>query len=124
MENIVAISAQILQLSETIQDGMEHLLSRMDEGHFEDNYYLFQDIVRAFSAIYDAMKSLAMLSPLKESQIMELSEKLITSLDSINGSYENHEQDKAQEAMQAVFLPALSKWKDELERCLHPLADS
>jgi len=124
MENMVAMSAQILGLSDTIQEGMEHLLSKMNEGHFEDNYYLFQDIVRAFSAIYDALKSITGLSPLEESQIMELSERLIASLDSINDSYETHEQDKVQQAMQAVFIPTIRKWKDELKRCLHPLVDS
>lgn len=124
MENIVAITTQILQLSETIQEGIEHLLSRMDEGYFEDNYYLFQDMVSAFSAIYEAVKSIAMLPPLKESQIMDLSVKLFGSLNGINDSYENHEQDKAKLDMQMVLLPALSRWKEELERFLHPLVDS
>ena len=124
MENVDAITTQMLQLSETIQEGIEHLLSMMDEGHFEDNYYLFQDMVSAFSAIYEAMTSLDMLPLFKESQITDLSLKLIVSLNGINDSYEKHEQDKVKVDMQMVLLPALSRWKEEFERCLHPLVDS
>jgi hypothetical protein len=124
MENIIAISSQIIRLSGTIQEGMDHLVRRMNEGFFEDNYYLFQDMVRAFSAIYDAMGPLTVLSPLKESHIMELGGNLMSTLDSINDLYENHELDKAQQHMQMVLLPAFGRWKDELDRCLHPLVDS
>ncbi|MDD3365459.1 MAG: hypothetical protein PHZ03_10795 [Syntrophomonas sp.] len=124
MKNIVEVSTDILQLSLTIQEGFQHLVGRMGEGHFEDTYYLFQDIVRAFSSIYDAVRPLSLVSPLGESQIAELTEKLINAFDDMNKAYENNELDKAQQDLQVVLFPAFESWRGELERCLHPLVDS
>ncbi len=122
MDNIYAITTEILDLIITIEEGLEHLNKRMGELHFEDTRYLFQDILEAYLSIMTAMEGL--MDNLNTDAVLEKSKQLHNAMEQMNQSYEVNKMDKARMDMQFVLVPTFKQWKSAMESCLRPLAQA
>lgn len=110
------IASDIINLSDTIMEGLEHIKKRVYDGHFEETYYLLEDIIDAVASIHKATEP--MLPLLGENRIEQYSEHLTRLIDEMTNNYEAQRIEKAKTDMQLVLIPAFKQWKTELERCL------
>lgn len=116
------IAREVMELSETIRAGFEHLQNRMAEGHFEDTEYLFVDILAAFNAIFRSSEQFISES---DQELMErLKEKLLTALEGMGVNYEQKKLDVARMDLQFVLIPAYQVWQTELHKYLSPWLES
>lgn len=106
----------ILDLTDTMLEGMEHLKNRMQEGYFEDTCYLYFDIVKAIASIYDALEPL--IPQLGDNRIEDFTGELNRVNEKMVEIYEQKQFEIAKDNMEFQLLPAFKKWKIELERCL------
>ena len=51
MEYMYEVAGQIIELSQTIKEGLIHINEKMDEGQLKETLYLFEDVLEAFSSI-------------------------------------------------------------------------
>lgn len=109
------VARDIMKLSETILEGMEHIDSRMKEGNVLDTSYLFQDIVSALTSIFNSLQPI--LPQLSENRVVVLSDQLIAAMADMTSGYEQKEEEKAAQALQGL-LPVFHTWQNELDRCL------
>lgn len=110
------IAGDIINLSNTIMEGLEHIKSRIVDGYFEDTYYLLEDIINAIASIHKATEPLLPL--LGDNQIEQYTEQLTHLIDEMTNNYQAKQIEKAKIDMQLVLIPAFKEWKNELERCL------
>lgn len=110
------IASDIINLSDTIMEGLEHIKQRVLEGYLEDTYYLLEDIINAVASIHKATEQ--MLSVLGENRIEEYTQHINHLIDEMTNNYKEQRIEKAKTDYQLVLIPAFKKWKNELERCL------
>lgn len=110
------IASDIISLSDTIMEGLEHVKKRVLDGYFEETYYLLEDIINAIASIHKATES--MLPLLGDNRIEQYTEQLNRLIDEMTNNYQTQRIEKAKTDMQLVLIPAFKEWKNELERCL------
>jgi len=110
------IASDIISLSDTIIEGLEHIKKRVYEGYFEETYYLLEDITDAVASINKAAEPILPL--LGENRIEQYAEHLNRLIEEMISNYEAQRIEKAKTDMQLVLIPAFKEWKNELERCL------
>lgn len=121
MESQINLCREILNIGTTMEEGLNHLVSRMGEGHFEDTRYLFDDIGDAFRSINAALNTVTIQ---EGNAIEEMSDRLQTSFEKMNQSYEIDNLSQGRMDMQFVVVPAFKIWIQEIDRCLSPLVQS
>ncbi len=109
----------VLSLAETVLEGLEFLLNRLEDGHALDSIYLLEDVQAAVVSIGNALeKGLpgveVDLSGLQGTPLEE-------ELDRMWQLYKQDNVNDAQREMQARLLPEARRWKKELEKCFEPL---
>lgn len=122
MENQISMCREIIIMGGTMEEGLNHLVRRMGEGHFEDTRYLFDDIMEAFRAINAALETVSI--QWEETKVGELSDRLQMSIDKMNQFYEDNKLDQGRIDMKFVLMPAFSVWIQEIDKCLSPLIQS
>ncbi|MGS0763330.1 hypothetical protein [Syntrophomonas curvata] len=110
------IASDIISLSDTIMEGLEHIKKRVFDGYFEETYYLLEDIIDAIASIHKATEP--MLPLMGENRIEQYAEHLNHLIDEMTNNYQTQRIEKAKTDMQLVLIPAFKEWKNELERCL------
>lgn len=110
------IASDIINLSDTIMEGLEHIKQRVLDGYLEDTYYLLEDIINAVASIHKATEQ--MLPVLGENRIEEYTQHINHLIDEMTNNYKEQRIEKAKTDYQLVLIPAFKKWKNELERCL------
>ncbi|HWP95348.1 MAG TPA: hypothetical protein VN426_00710 [Syntrophomonadaceae bacterium] len=116
MDNIFDVIQKALELSATILEGMEHIHSKFNAGHYEDVLPLFQDVIQALISIQEAIQPMSIQLPVERLEC--LADALRVSLDQIALAYEQSNWGLASESMQNQLLPGYLTWKEELARCL------
>lgn len=116
MPDSYAMVSDILDLSDSVLQAMEHLQSRLAEGHLEDSSYLLEDLRDAVTSIENATELL--MPQLGDNQISDYTSELQRMVDEMGDTYEQRQIEKAKVDMQWVLIPAARKWRDELGRCL------
>lgn len=122
MESLITLSRDMVELSNTIKEGLEHLDKRLAEGHLEDSYYLFQDIVQAFYSVTRAMES--MQANVEIAGVVQATDSLLSAFEKLSTSYEDQKLNQARMDLQLILSPAFSNWSSELHRCLQPIMES
>lgn len=122
MENLITLSRDMVELSNTIKEGLDHLDKRLAEGHLEDSYYLFQDIVQAFYSVTRAMES--MQANVEIAGVVKATDSLLSAFEKLSTSYEDQKLNQARMDLQLILTPAFSAWSSELHRCLQPIMES
>ena len=110
------IAGDIISLSDTIMEGLEHIKQRVLDGYLEDTYYLMEDIINAVASIHRAIDP--MLPLMGENQIEELTCNINHLIDEMINNYREQRIEKAKIDFRLVLIPAFKEWKNELERCL------
>jgi len=110
------IASDIINLSDTIMEGLEHIKQRVSEGYLEDTYYLLEDIINAVASIHKATEQI--LPVMGENHIEEYTQHINHLIDEMTNNYKEQRIEKAKTDYQLVLIPAFKKWKNELERCL------
>src|SRR5690606_25210259 len=109
---------QTVGLAETCLEGIEHIKSRFNEGHFEDTIRLFRDSVEAYYHMERAIQALP--KKLAANQLEERTESLRKAFEHVVSAYKKGDRGKAQEIIQFTLQPAFKKWKSELEKAFAP----
>lgn len=122
MSDQVTIARDIMELTDTIQAGLEHLGTRMAEGYLEDTEYLFADILTAIGSIFNAIAPF--IADADQKLMEELKEKLLTALEGMCAYYENKNLELAKKNLQFVLNPTFQIWHAEMKKCLRPWLES
>lgn len=116
MPDSYAMVADILDLSDSVIQAMEHLQARLAEGHLEDSVYLLEDLKDAVVSIQNATELL--MPQLGDNRIDDFTIQLQRLVEEMADTYEQRRIEKAKIDMQWVLIPLAVKWRDELDRCL------
>lgn len=122
MSDQITIARDIIELSHTIQAGLEHLKNRMAEGHLQDTEYLFADILAALGSVFQAFEPF-IAEPDRE-LMDKLKDKLLMALEGLCANYEHSLLDMAKKNLEFVLMPAFQVWKSEMQKCLGPWLES
>jgi len=117
MDRIANLKGSILDLSNTIQEGLDHLNKRMAELPLEDTRYLFADIADAYQSIVSALE-FSRADTKADYSFLNQFGKLPVAFAKMNQSYDENKLDEARMDMQFILLPAFKEWREELERYL------
>ncbi|SDH19792.1 hypothetical protein SAMN05192534_102141 [Alteribacillus persepolensis] len=114
MEKQLPVMEHILNLSETMGEGLQHIARLFHEGKFENGLPLFEDVIQAFTTIE---QSFASLSSNMEALgiVQEEQEKFRTALDYIVTQMESGAHEQSKEVLHFTVLPRWRKWKGALE---------
>jgi RNA binding exosome subunit len=118
MDKYVEVMRHVIELSETVDGGLEHIKRRINEGYFEDTIQLFTDVVEAFSHIEKSIQPL--LPHLPQNNLDSLTISLHESFEYAVSAYEKGEGGKVLEIIQFNLLPMYKKWQTVLEATLRP----
>lgn len=116
MPDSYAMVADILDLSDSVIQAMEHLQERLIDGHLEDSSYLLEDLKDAVISIQNATELL--MPHLGDNQINEFTIQLKGLVKDMTLTYQQRMIEKAKLDMQWQLIPLACKWRDELGRCL------
>lgn len=112
------IADRILQLLDTIGEGLEYLHSRLQEGIVEENRYLIEDLGAALQAVK------ASLAAANDLAIDAAAAELGRCLEELDRAYSGGEVEKARFEMQITVMPAFKRWEQLLRSYLTPAAHS
>lgn len=112
----IDVIKQSLALSDTGLESLEHIKLQYKEGKFAETFYLFNDVVNAFSTIERSVQDLLPLLP--ENQIQVLMDRLRSALEHVVAAYEQERLSQAREVMQFNLMPTYKEWRLELHRVL------
>ncbi|MEN6349901.1 MAG: hypothetical protein ABFD08_10960 [Syntrophomonas sp.] len=113
--NNYELIGQLLELSRTVGEGIEHINGRFNAGRYEDALVLLPDVVQAFVSIQQAIGTISIqLTPNKTDALMTV---VNNSLNHVCTAYEQQKWGLANETIQYELFPAYLEWKAELERC-------
>ncbi|WHH61514.1 hypothetical protein [Petroclostridium sp. X23] len=113
------VIAQILDLLETMEEGMDYVKQKLEELNIEGTITVLTDLTSAFIEIEKSISS--MLEKLPENKIIEKAGKLSTAFDIMVKEYESTNRQKVYEIMQFTLEPTFKNWKDELGEIMKPL---
>jgi len=116
MPDSYAMVADILDLSDSVIQAMEHLQTRLIEDKLEGSSYLLEDLKDAVISIQNATELL--MPQLGDNQIIDFTIKLQDLVEDMTLTYQQKRIEKAKIDMQWQLIPLACKWRDELGRCL------
>jgi hypothetical protein len=110
------VAKQSLELADTGLESLEYIKQQYKEGKFTETFYLFNDVVNAFSTMERSIQGL--LPHLPENQISLLMDRLRNGLGLIVSTYEQDRSSQAREVLQFNLMPTYKEWRIELHRVL------
>jgi RNA binding exosome subunit len=122
MDKHIETMKRIVELSDTILEGLEHIKSEVNEGRLGNTVELMKDVTEAFFQIEQSISPF--LSELPTNGIENLTESLKTGMEYVVRAYEVEKGDQVFEILQFTLLPVYKKWKNELDRTLGPFISS
>ncbi|MGP4040721.1 hypothetical protein ACTWP4_12630 [Gracilibacillus sp. D59] len=118
MENQIVVMKNIVELSETMVEGLQHLQSEVENGNLDETMYLFEDFIQAFASIENAMNS--MDDELKGDITEVKMDNVKENIEHVVQGYEKNDQNLLLENMQHHLEPTLLEWKKQMEKQFHP----
>ncbi|MFZ4451050.1 hypothetical protein [Salibacterium aidingense] len=123
MENHLNIVRHVLDLYETIREGIDHTQSLLEQGKEEAAVRMFQDIVFAFSKIEEVQAPL--LEEMEGPTAINAEHTNIRKhLDKVVQAFENQEFLKVKEILQFTLHPQWKIWNQTLVDTFHPFVVS
>ncbi len=116
MADSVEIVNDILELTDTVIEALDHLNKRLLEGHLEESRYLLEDVKDAIASIQNAAE--LFIPHLGDNQVISLTEEFNEKMEEMTATYEMKQLEKAKVDMQWIVMPLAAKWREELSRCL------
>jgi hypothetical protein len=112
MEKYNDVLKRATELLETVHEGLLHIFKRLNDGHFEDTIYLFEDAVEAFSVIERSLNVIP--KDILNKDLSELTAKVKDAIELIVSAYELKDYAKAKEILQFSLIPRCKKWNEAL----------
>ncbi|ABI67583.1 hypothetical protein [Syntrophomonas wolfei] len=122
MEYMYEVAGQIIELSQTIKEGLIHINEKMDEGQLKETLYLFEDVLEAFSSIEIPIQPVLQADNMDELQ--GATAELKKSLEMLAQAFEANDLEKARAEISQSLIPAYSRWQSELEQSLKAYRES
>jgi len=122
MEYMYEVAGQIIELSQTIKEGLIHINEKMDEGQLKETLYLFEDVLEAFSSIEIPIQPVLRADNMDELQ--GATAELKKSLEMLAQAFEANDLEKARAEISQSLIPAYSRWQSELEQSLKAYRES
>ncbi|SFQ11323.1 hypothetical protein [Salibacterium halotolerans] len=114
MEDQLPVIKQILPLTETMGESLQHIQELLHDGRFEAAMPLFDDLVQAYSSIERALQPF--FEEWEETEDLESQTALMkNSLDAVVSALEKNEYEHVKEIMQFTLLPQWKKWHQLME---------
>jgi hypothetical protein len=117
MEKHIDVMKRILELTETMEEGLTHIRNQVNEGYFEASVPLVQDVIAAFASIE---KSILDINNLPQAEFDEVFQNLRQGFNVLTEAYEQGSGGKSLEVLQFNVLPIFKKWKAALEKSFEP----
>lgn len=122
MDKYGEIFRRLLDLSDTVLEGLEHMEKQLAEIRYEESFVLLQDIVTGIDSIEKSLQPFVNdLSPNKLVIYIIEMEKEINELVSC---YENYDIVKIKDGVTSKVLPGYLQWQQELKHMLEPFVIS
>lgn len=122
MEYMYEVAGQIIELSQTIKEGLIHINEKMDEGQLKETLYLFEDVLEAFSSIEIPIQPVLQADNMDELQ--GATAELKKSLEMLAQAFEANDLEKARAEISQSLIPSYSRWQSELEQSLKAFRES
>ncbi|ENH98402.1 hypothetical protein J416_00404 [Gracilibacillus halophilus YIM-C55.5] len=118
MEKQIHLMQHILELSETMDEGMTHIHSQLKAGKQDETVYLFEDFVQAFASIENAIETVD--DEFKNDEVDEKTKDVKKNIEAVVQLYEMKDYDKIVENMESGLFPNLNEWRSQLETAFQP----
>ena len=118
VERYVDVMKQEVELVKTMQEGIGHIQTQLNEGQFEQSIVLFQDLMTAYAALQRSVTPV--LAELKEDEVTPQFEKLRQALELVVSGYEEKKYERVKEVIQFTLLPSLQKMEQSLSEAFAP----
>ena len=119
MEKYLDVVRRVLELSDTVLEGLRFVQARLDKGDFPGSFEMLHDVVSGINSMMGA------LQPLLEEELAEtlvpLTDELNQAMDALVTAYERKQSLDAMQIMRINLVPAYLAWQAELNRQLQPL---
>lgn len=113
MEDGIEVMRRLVELAETCHEGLQYIAARLEEGHFEEMLYLFEDVVYGFCKIQDVVSH--PILPRTNNRFNQLTLEIETAMHLMLTAYENNNINEGAHTINHQLVPKLNQWRDELE---------
>ncbi len=122
MSNLFETARDVIDLSNTMQEGMQYIAQRIEGERFNETLFLFEDVLEAFASIQTSVGLLVELE--KQGELEDSSRILRESMERLARAYEEGSLEKARLEVQTTLLAAFKKWQDQLQSSLKQYLES
>lgn len=119
MEKYIEVLTRILELSDTLQEGIEHIQLKLAEEKIEDAKILLHDVAEALEAIDQSLSPIE--EELPDNSINYLNYNLLKEIKKIILSLLEYNEMELIVNSSKKLLPAYRMWKQEMQRVIGPL---
>lgn len=107
----------IIQLSDGISEGLQHLLSNLKAVELNPPFYLLTDAIEGFLSISESLKNFQ--DQLPENKIKETAAELEKELAAAVLALEANDFNSFSQLLESYIVPACFKWRSALIGCLN-----
>lgn len=119
MEKYIEVLTRILELSDTLQEGIEHIQLKLAEEKIEDAKILLHDVAEALEAIDQSLSPIE--EELPDNSFNYLIYNLLKEIKEILILIEGNQMEMAAERPAKKLIPTCQAWKQELQKVIGPL---
>ena len=118
IEQYLDVFKRILELSQTIEEGFEHVQEYMKKLEYENALVVLNDINDGFESIESFLE--VIIQALPENEIINMKTLLKNNLNNVIYYLKQNESNKARILLDITLLPDIKNWQNELNRILSP----
>ncbi|WP_069998865.1 hypothetical protein [Cellulosilyticum sp. I15G10I2] len=118
MDKYYDVMERLLELLNTLEEGILHIQSQLKELQYEEALFILQDVMEGIASIENALEPMA--SNLAKNNIKELENDLITAIAKTVASYEQENEINLEKQIEQGVTPTFMRWKEEIEGILQP----
>ncbi|MDD3024368.1 MAG: hypothetical protein PHE26_10780 [Syntrophomonadaceae bacterium] len=120
MDHLYEIAGDIINLSSTVLEGLNHMKQRMEEGQLNETLFLFEDVLEALLSIENSIQPLTENKEGLDAAVVALKQ----SLEMLARAYEEKNLGKALAELSDNLIPVVEKLRSELETALKTYKES
>lgn len=116
MEHYIEVMERILELLETIKEGLARMKNQLLDLRYEEAFIILQDSMEGIASIERAI--LPMQGKLSKNKIDSLTAGVKESINRAVTSYEQAKEINLKNQVEEELLPVFENWKEEINRVL------
>lgn len=114
MEKYLDVMNGILDLSDTVVDGLKHIEKQLDEIRYEESFAMFYDVVEGISSIESSMNTF--YDKLPENKLNVYMDEMKKEISLVITCYQNSEMKDFKTGIKSKVLPSYINWQNEIKR--------